>query len=224
MPIVRQGERKAGRWVLGPGSPGRRDRQPQTAMGSADGQGYPHPMPTDRRSGNHGHTASGRCDGTSRHKKGATSRQPLTYSPPKKGALTAEGALIDGSTNPLKAREGGSKTRPLRLAPSLAPQKSEEGPRRAPRGFALSRARRWSAASCSPTGWTGSTIGARGLNFRVRHGTGCSPPAMAADRRRARGGRVASAPSGPHSDAKRSSRTVPGKNGRQELGLLVPLG
>ncbi len=106
----------------------------------------------------------------------------------------------------------------------LAPQKSEEGPRRAPRGFALSRARRWSAASCSPTGWTGSTIGARGLNFRVRHGTGCSPPAMAADRRRARGGRVASAPSGPHSDAKRSSRTVPGKNGGQELGLLVPLG
>ena len=78
-----------------------------------------------------------------------------------------------------------------------------EGPSRC----VLSRARRWSAASCSPTGWTGSTIGARGLNFRVRHGTGCSPPAMAADRRRARGGRVSPAPSGPHSIAKRTSRT-----------------
>lgn len=99
MPIVRQGERKAGRWVLGPGSPGRRDRQPQTAMGSADGQGYPHPMPTDRRSGNHGHTASGRCDGTSRHKKGATSRQPLTYSPPKK-AKRGPGGPLEGSRCP----------------------------------------------------------------------------------------------------------------------------
>ena len=38
------------------------------------------------------------------------------------------------------------------------------------------------AASWSPTGWTRSTIGARGLNFRVRDGTGCASPAMAAGR------------------------------------------
>ena len=42
---------------------------------------------------------------------------------------------------------------------------------------------RWSAATCSPTDSLRSTIGARGLNFRVRHGTGCASPAMAADQR-----------------------------------------
>ena len=42
---------------------------------------------------------------------------------------------------------------------------------------------RWSAASCSPTDSLRSTIGARGLNFRVRNGTGCASPAMAADQR-----------------------------------------
>ena len=46
-------------------------------------------------------------------------------------------------------------------------------------------ARRWSATSCSPTGSPRSTIGARGLNFRVRDGTGCASPAMVADQRRA---------------------------------------
>ena len=44
---------------------------------------------------------------------------------------------------------------------------------------------RWSATSCSPTGLPRSTIGARGLNFRVRDGTGCASPAMVADQRRA---------------------------------------
>ena len=47
-----------------------------------------------------------------------------------------------------------------------------------------------------------STIGARGLNFRVRDGSGCASPAMAAGRQGAfcccRAGRVA-VPSGPHS-------------------------
>ena len=42
---------------------------------------------------------------------------------------------------------------------------------------------RWSATSCSPTGLPRSTIGARGLNFRVRNGTGCASPAMVADQR-----------------------------------------
>ena len=60
----------------------------------------------------------------------------------------------------------------------------------------------WPAASCSPTDCLRSTIGARGLNFRVRDGTGCASPAMAAGRQGAfccfRAGRVA-VPSGPHS-------------------------
>ena len=35
----------------------------------------------------------------------------------------------------------------------------------------------FSAATYSPTGTPRSTIGAGGLNFRVRHGTGCVPSA-----------------------------------------------
>ena len=58
---------------------------------------------------------------------------------------------------------------------------------------------RWSAATCSPTDSLRSTIGARGLNFRVRHGTGCASPAMAADQRgtfSARGAGLAPCPQG----------------------------
>ena len=61
---------------------------------------------------------------------------------------------------------------------------------------------RWSAATCSPTDSLRSTIGARGLNFRVRHGTGCASPAMAADQRGTFScprGRPGAVPSGPHS-------------------------
>ena len=48
---------------------------------------------------------------------------------------------------------------------------------------ACESAPRRSAAPCSPAGWTRSTIGARGLNFRVRDGSGCASPATAADHR-----------------------------------------
>lgn len=98
------------------------------------------------------------------------------------------------------------------------PPETEKGP--GPhRGPGPVGARRWSAASCSPTGSTGSTIGARGLNFRVRHGTGCASPAMAADRRRASGPRCGSPRAlraaqhqqhplqGPHPDLERMRRT-----------------
>lgn len=60
----------------------------------------------------------------------------------------------------------------------------------------------WPAASCSPTDSLRSTIGARGLNFRVRDGTGCASPAMAAGRQGAFccfGAGLAAVPSGPHS-------------------------
>ena len=52
-----------------------------------------------------------------------------------------------------------------------------------------------------------STIGARGLNFRVRDGTGCASPAMAAGQQGAFSPPLGSAavPSGPHSARKRSS-------------------
>ena len=39
-----------------------------------------------------------------------------------------------------------------------------------------------SAAPCPPTDFLRSTLGARGLSFRVRNGTGRAPPALAADR------------------------------------------
>ena len=54
-----------------------------------------------------------------------------------------------------------------------------------------------------------STIGARGLNFRVRNGTGCASPAMVADQQGAFccRGRVA-VPSGPHSVTSIPSRTA----------------
>ena len=67
---------------------------------------------------------------------------------------------------------------------------------------------RWSATSCSPTDSLRSTIGARGLNFRVRNGTGCASPAMVADQRGAFCCQGASAvPWGPHSAASRRDRT-----------------
>lgn len=44
-----------------------------------------------------------------------------------------------------------------------------------------------------------STIGARGLNFRVRNGTGCASPAMVADQQGAFQGYGRAVPSGPHS-------------------------
>ena len=49
-----------------------------------------------------------------------------------------------------------------------------------------------------------STIGARGLNFRVRDGTGCASPAMAAGQQGAFSSPLGSAavPSGPHSARK----------------------
>lgn len=57
-----------------------------------------------------------------------------------------------------------------------------------PRGLPLLHSR-WrlgavhrSAAPWPPTGWPRSTLGAMGLSFRVRNGTGRAPHALAADR------------------------------------------
>ena len=90
------------------------------------------------------------------------------------------------------------------MAPPLRACTKGEGPR-ARRGTppAGENAPSRPAASWSPTGLTRSTIGARGLNFRVRDGTGCASPAMAAGRLGAfclRGG--SAAPWGPHSARK----------------------
>ena len=67
-----------------------------------------------------------------------------------------------------------------RLSPDTA-----EGPRRSRDGGppGPKNAPCWSATSCSPTDSLRSTIGAGGLNFRVRNGTGCTSPAMVADQR-----------------------------------------
>ena len=71
-----------------------------------------------------------------------------------------------------------------RARPRLGARRGGLGAPRGP-GREAENARRWSATSCSPTGLPRSTIGARGLNFRVRDGTGCASPAMVADQRRA---------------------------------------
>ena len=93
-------------------------------------------------------------------------------------------------------------------------------------------ARRRPATPCSPTGYPRSTIGARGLNFRVRNGTGCATPATVAGLRRAF--RVLQIPGGacPQGRTARRTRRVPGKVapraqrpvGEEELDRLVPLG
>ena len=83
-----------------------------------------------------------------------------------------------------------SRARAVRGPPGLAPPwRATQRGGAPPTGRASSakkeNALRWSATSCSPTGLPRSTIGARGLNFRVRDGTGCASPAMVADQRRA---------------------------------------
>ena len=75
-----------------------------------------------------------------------------------------------------------------------------------------------------------STIGARGLNFRVRNGTGCTSPAMVADQRGAfgcKGAGLGPVPWGPHSAASPRAEgrpTATSESGKEELGLLVQLG
>ncbi len=70
--------------------------------------------------------------------------------------------------------------------PRCAPPRHEKrgpGPlRRPPEGASRPGAAHRPAAPCPPTGCTRSTLGARGLSFRVRNGTGRVPPAMAAGR------------------------------------------
>ena len=93
---------------------------------------------------------------------------------------------------------------------------------------------RWSATSCSPTDSLRSTIGAGGLNFRVRNGTGCTSPAMVADQR---GAFCCQGPARPGPQGRtarngnkrdRARRRVThrhlGSRVMEELGLLVTLG
>ncbi len=58
--------------------------------------------------------------------------------------------------------------------------RSPAGPLPGPPSLASAAHR--SAASCSPTAFRRSTIGAGALDFRVRNGTGYARPAIAADR------------------------------------------
>ena len=67
-------------------------------------------------------------------------------------------------------------------------QKPANAKRGRPRGLPLLQVLRRlgavhrSAAPWPPTGWPRSTLGAMGLSFRVRNGTGRAPHALAADR------------------------------------------
>jgi hypothetical protein len=66
-----------------------------------------------------------------------------------------------------------------------------------------------------PPGLPGSTIGARGLNFRVRDGTGCLPSAMATET-------LWSCPGMPGT-SRTTQRARARKSSCQVLGLLVPV-
>ena len=106
--------------------------------------------------------------------------------------------------------------------------------RRAGGPSAQENAPRWSATSCSPTDLLRSTIGAGGLNFRVRNGTGCTSPAMVADQRGAfccqgparPGPQGRTARNGKKRDRARRRVTHRhlGSRVKEELGLLVTLG
>ena len=92
-------------------------------------------------------------------------------------------------------------------------------------GPPAANAPRWSATSCSPTDSLRSTIGARGLNFRVRNGTGCASPAMVADQRGAFDcpGAALAVPWGPHSVASRRCPSKKGRNRTRIIGRARPI-
>ena len=77
-------------------------------------------------------------------------------------------------------------TRSSGVIESFTPRKRKKRGR--PRGLPLLQVIRRlgavhrSAAPWPPTGWPRSTLGAMGLSFRVRNGTGRAPHALAADR------------------------------------------
>ena len=108
--------------------------------------------------------------------------------------------LIEGTAHAIGMRRGTRVTR------TRVPLRTENAPR-------------WSATSCSPTDSLRSTIGARGLNFRVRNGTGCASPAMVADQRGAfccQGG-ASAVPWGPHSVASRRQSRSQSDRGTEQV-------
>ncbi len=76
---------------------------------------------------------------------------------------------------PQSAQKGPGRGRPgIAKGPRVSPGASSLG--------SADGAVHRSAAPCPPTDFLRSTLGARGLSFRVRNGTGRAPPALAADR------------------------------------------
>ena len=69
-------------------------------------------------------------------------------------------------------------------------------------------------------GLSRSTIGAGGLNFRVRDGTGCASPAMAAGHKGALSRLLLAVPSGPHS-ARACEDQPPGRDRKPALHCLL---
>ena len=77
-----------------------------------------------------------------------------------------------------------------RRGPGLAnpgPKDAEGGPGHQPRAASARKCPSLVSDVLLSHGLLRSTIGARGLNFRVRNGTGCTSPAMVADQRGAFG-------------------------------------
>ena len=177
-------------------------------------------------------TRESRREGLKALAKQASKRRSRQISRQMYASNRRNNALKQRQRHRRAARESQACLHPLAGGPAGGPRKQRGArPGRCRDGPPLrENAPCWSAAPCSPTAFRRSTIGARGLNFRVRNGTGCASPAMAADQQGAFccHGR-APVPSGPH-----SARTpnAPGSRARprdpgveeEELGLLVALG
>ena len=126
------------------------------------------------------------------------------------------------------AREGGGVGGQGSRTPD--PKDAKGGPGHHPRAASARKCPSLVSDVLLSHGLLRSTIGARGLNFRVRNGTGCTSPAMVADQRGAfgcKGPGLARCPGGRTAQrvlGQKVARTRLLRVGEEELGLLVQLG
>ena len=173
------------------------------------------------------------------------SRRPVDAPPARGGVGHPPPHPAAGSPRgPAAAGSPRSGAAPARAGPGgpggATPAKKAEAPSRDMREGASTRKRPLLGGGVLLShGLIRSTIGARGLNFRVRDGTGCASPAMAAGQQGAfsagashpcPGGRTALQAAPPGEGIAEActlaapSRNKEGHGGEEELGRLVALG
>src|SRR5580704_2288757 len=109
----------------------------------------------------------------SRGRIGSTRRRRLPIEPRRWSALP----LAAGTRRSIAADQSvfGDRRPPEGVSPRVGPERTKPPRAEAPRGFREKSRRR----PTLPGGLPPSTIGAGGLNCRVRNGNGCFPAAMA---------------------------------------------